>query len=158
LTCLRERQFRRIIAGLHETAHVARRGHAVAGLHARPVQVQGLDYGFDGGPGRDVLTLEEAQNAEALLLGRVTYEAMQAMRRLSSTIGRPAIRVPPPPQVRPRVREMGAFARCGQTLSGPGWSYRSTADGGPMSSQNTTLVRRILGATQSIEPVEAAEP
>jgi hypothetical protein len=27
-----------------------------------------------------------------------------------------------------------------------------------MSSQNTTLFRRILGPTQSIEPVEAAEP
>ena len=27
-----------------------------------------------------------------------------------------------------------------------------------MSSQNTTLFGRILGPTQSIEPVEAAEP
>ena len=27
-----------------------------------------------------------------------------------------------------------------------------------MSSQNTTLFGRILGLTQSIEPVEAAEP
>jgi hypothetical protein len=27
-----------------------------------------------------------------------------------------------------------------------------------MSSQNTTLFGRILGQTQSIEPVEAAEP
>jgi hypothetical protein len=33
-----------------------------------------------------------------------------------------------------------------------------TADGGHDELQNTTLFRRILGPTQSIEPVEAAEP
>jgi hypothetical protein len=33
---------------------------------------------FDSGPEFDRFKLEEAQNSEALLLGRVTYEAMQA--------------------------------------------------------------------------------
>ena len=64
----------------------------------------------------------------------------------------------PPPQVRPRVREVAAFARCEQALSAPAWSYRSPQTEDTMSSQNTTLFRRILGPTQSIEPVEAAEP
>jgi hypothetical protein len=43
-----------------------------------PFRYWGGIMDLDGGPVRDVLTLEEAQNAEALLLGRVTYEAMQA--------------------------------------------------------------------------------
>jgi dihydrofolate reductase len=33
---------------------------------------------FDAGPEANRFKLEQAQNAEALLLGRVTYEAMQA--------------------------------------------------------------------------------
>jgi hypothetical protein len=33
---------------------------------------------FDGGPGVARFLLQEAQNSEALLLARVTYEAMQA--------------------------------------------------------------------------------
>jgi hypothetical protein len=32
-----------------------------------------------------------------------------------------------------------------------------TQTGGTMGSQNTTLFRRVVGPTQSIEPVEAAE-
>ena len=43
-----------------------------------PFKYRGWAVDFDGGPEADRFKLEEAQNAEALLLGRVTYEAMQA--------------------------------------------------------------------------------
>jgi dihydrofolate reductase len=43
-----------------------------------PFKYRGWAVDFDGGPDSDRFKLEEAQNAEALLLGRVTYEAMQA--------------------------------------------------------------------------------
>jgi dihydrofolate reductase len=43
-----------------------------------PFKYRGWIFDFDGGPEGDRFKLEEAQNAEALLLGRVTYEAMQA--------------------------------------------------------------------------------
>jgi dihydrofolate reductase len=43
-----------------------------------PFKYRGWIMDFDRGEG-DRLKLEEAQNAEALLIGRVTYEAMQAM-------------------------------------------------------------------------------
>src|ERR671922_1998450 len=43
-----------------------------------PFKYRGWVVDFDAGPERDRLQLEEAQNAGALLLGRVTYEAMQA--------------------------------------------------------------------------------
>jgi dihydrofolate reductase len=46
--------------------------------HGRPVHVRGWAVDFDGGPDGDRFKLEEARNAEALLLGRVTYEAMHA--------------------------------------------------------------------------------
>ena len=57
--------------------HLARRGHAVAGPQGRPLQVQGLGRGLRLQL-RGRVGLEQAQNSEALLLGRVTYEAMQA--------------------------------------------------------------------------------
>jgi dihydrofolate reductase len=43
-----------------------------------PFKYRGWVLDFDLGPEGDRFKLEEAQNAEALLLGRVTYEAMQA--------------------------------------------------------------------------------
>jgi len=43
-----------------------------------PFKYRGWAVDFDAGPEFDRFKLEEAQNAEALLLGRVTYEAMQA--------------------------------------------------------------------------------
>jgi dihydrofolate reductase len=43
-----------------------------------PFKYKGWIMDFDAGPEGDRFKLEEAQNAEALLLGRVTYEAMQA--------------------------------------------------------------------------------
>jgi dihydrofolate reductase len=43
-----------------------------------PFKYRGWIMDFDFGPEGDRFKLEEAQNAEALLLGRVTYEAMQA--------------------------------------------------------------------------------
>ena len=43
-----------------------------------PFRYRGWAVDFDGGPDSDRFKLEEARNAEALLLGRVTYEAMQA--------------------------------------------------------------------------------
>jgi dihydrofolate reductase len=43
-----------------------------------PFKYRGWTLDFDLGPEGDRFKLEEAQNAEALLLGRVTYEAMQA--------------------------------------------------------------------------------
>jgi dihydrofolate reductase len=43
-----------------------------------PFKYRGWVLDFDGGPDGDRFKLEEAQNAEALLLGRVTYEAMHA--------------------------------------------------------------------------------
>jgi dihydrofolate reductase len=43
-----------------------------------PFKYRGWAVDFDSGPELGRSKLEEAQNAEALLLGRVTYEAMQA--------------------------------------------------------------------------------
>ena len=43
-----------------------------------PFKYRGWIMDFDRGPEGDRFQLEQAQNAEALLLGRVTYEAMQA--------------------------------------------------------------------------------
>jgi dihydrofolate reductase len=43
-----------------------------------PFKYRGWAVDFDGGPDSDRFKVEEAQNAEALLLGRVTYEAMHA--------------------------------------------------------------------------------
>jgi dihydrofolate reductase len=43
-----------------------------------PFKYRGWAVDFDGGPDYDRFKLEEAQNADVLLLGRVTYEAMQA--------------------------------------------------------------------------------
>jgi dihydrofolate reductase len=43
-----------------------------------PFKYKGWIMDFDAGPEGDRFKLEEAQNAEALLLGRVTYEAMHA--------------------------------------------------------------------------------
>lgn len=43
-----------------------------------PFKYRGWAVDFDGGPESDRFQLEQAQNAGALLLGRVTYEAMQA--------------------------------------------------------------------------------
>ena len=43
-----------------------------------PFKYKGWIMDFDSGAEGDRFKLEEAQNAEALLLGRVTYEAMQA--------------------------------------------------------------------------------
>lgn len=42
-----------------------------------PFKYRGWIMDFDRGPEGDRFQLEQAQNAEALLLGRVTYEAMQ---------------------------------------------------------------------------------
>jgi dihydrofolate reductase len=44
-----------------------------------PFKYRGWIFDFDAGPEGDRFQLEQAQNSEALLLGRVTYEAMQAM-------------------------------------------------------------------------------
>jgi len=43
-----------------------------------PFKYRGWTLDFDLGPEGNRFKLEEARNAEALLLGRVTYEAMQA--------------------------------------------------------------------------------
>jgi dihydrofolate reductase len=43
-----------------------------------PFKYRGWAVDFDSGPEFERFKLEEAQKAEALLLGRVTYEAMQA--------------------------------------------------------------------------------
>ena len=43
-----------------------------------PFKYRGWVTDFDRGPEADRFQLEQAQNAEALLLGRVTYEAMHA--------------------------------------------------------------------------------
>jgi len=43
-----------------------------------PFKYKGWVVDFDRGPEVDRFQLEQAQNSEALLLGRVTYEAMQA--------------------------------------------------------------------------------
>jgi dihydrofolate reductase len=43
-----------------------------------PFKYRGWAVDFDSGPDYDRFKLEEAQKAEVLLLGRVTYEAMQA--------------------------------------------------------------------------------
>jgi dihydrofolate reductase len=43
-----------------------------------PFKYRGWAVDFDSGPESDRFKLEEAQNSEALLLGRVTYEAMHA--------------------------------------------------------------------------------
>src|ERR671922_2878402 len=43
-----------------------------------PFKYRGWIFDFNAGPEGERFQLEQAQNSEALLLGRVTYEAMQA--------------------------------------------------------------------------------
>ena len=43
-----------------------------------PFKYRGWIFDFDAGPESERFQLEQAQNSEALLLGRVTYEAMHA--------------------------------------------------------------------------------
>ena len=55
-----------------------------------PFKYRGWIMDFDRGAEGDRFQLEHAQNSEALLLGRVTYEAMQAFwpqRKVSSPTG-----------------------------------------------------------------------
>jgi dihydrofolate reductase len=44
-----------------------------------PFKYRGWIFDFNAGPEGERFQLEQAQNSQALLLGRVTYEAMQAM-------------------------------------------------------------------------------
>jgi dihydrofolate reductase len=44
-----------------------------------PFKYRGWIFDFDAGPEGERFQLEQAQNSEALLLGRVTYDAMQAL-------------------------------------------------------------------------------
>jgi dihydrofolate reductase len=44
-----------------------------------PFKYRGWIFDFDAGPEGERFQLEQAQNAEALLIGRITYEAMRAM-------------------------------------------------------------------------------
>jgi dihydrofolate reductase len=55
-----------------------------------PFKYRGWTLDFDYGPEGDRFKLEEAQNAEVLLLGRVTYEACRPsgpQRKVSSPTG-----------------------------------------------------------------------
>src|SRR5919201_589715 len=44
-----------------------------------PFKYRGWLFDFDAGPEGERFQLEQAQNAEAILIGRITYDAMQAM-------------------------------------------------------------------------------
>src|SRR5688500_1681719 len=83
-----------------------------------PFKYRGWAVDFDGGPEADRFKLEEAQNSEALLLGRVTYEAMQAFWPTAEG------------ELADRLNELPKYV-VSSTLTDPPWNATVLADDWP---------------------------
>jgi dihydrofolate reductase len=83
-----------------------------------PFKYRGWIMDFDVGPEGDRFKLEEAQNADALLLGRVTYEAMQAFWPTAQG------------EFADRLNELPKYV-VSSTLTDPAWSATVLGDDWP---------------------------
>jgi dihydrofolate reductase len=84
-----------------------------------PFKYRGWAVDFDAGPEADRFKLEEAQNAEALLLGRVTYEAMQAFWPTAEG------------EFADRLNELPKYVVSSSTLTGLPWNATVLGDDWP---------------------------
>jgi dihydrofolate reductase len=84
-----------------------------------PFKYRGWAVDFDAGPEADRFKLEEAQNAEALLLGRVTYEAMQAFWPTAEG------------ELADRLNELPKYVVSSSTLTDPPWNATVLGDDWP---------------------------
>jgi dihydrofolate reductase len=93
-----------------------------------PFKYRGWAVNFDGGPEAARFKLEEAQNSEALLLGRVTYEAMQAFWPTAEG------------EFADRLNVLPKYV-ISSTLTDPSWNATVLGDDWP---QNVAALRREL--------------
>jgi dihydrofolate reductase len=93
-----------------------------------PFKYRGWAVDFDAGPESDRFQLEQAQNSEALLLGRVTYEAMHAFWPTAEG------------EFADRLNEMPKYV-VSSTLTDPPWNATVLGDGWP---QEVTRLRKEL--------------
>ena len=84
-----------------------------------PFKYRGWAVDFDSGPEFGQFKLEEAQNAEALLLGRVTYEAMQAFWPTAEG------------EYADRLNELPKYVVSSSTLTDPPWNATVLGDDWP---------------------------
>jgi dihydrofolate reductase len=94
-----------------------------------PFKYRGWAVDFEGGPEGDRFKLEEAQNCEALLLGRVTYEAMQAFWPTADG------------EFADRLNELPKYV-VSSTLTDPDWNATVVGDDWP---QEVARLRKELG-------------
>jgi dihydrofolate reductase len=97
-----------------------------------PFKYRGWAVDFEGGPDSDRFKLEEAQNAEALLLGRVTYEAMQAFWPTAEG------------EFADRLNELPKYV-VSSTLTDPPWN--ATVLGGDWPEEVARLRKELDGET-----------
>jgi len=83
-----------------------------------PFKYRGWAVDFDGGRGGGQFALESVQNAEALLLGRVTYEAMRAFWPTAEG------------ELADRLNELPKYV-VSSTLTGPPWNATVLGDDWP---------------------------
>ena len=83
-----------------------------------PFEHRGWAVGFDGGAEGGGFALESAQKADALLLGRVTYEAMQAFWPTAEG------------ELADRLNALPKYV-VSSTLTGPAWNTTVLGDGWP---------------------------
>jgi dihydrofolate reductase len=83
-----------------------------------PFKYRGWAVDFDAGPESDRFQLEQAQDAEALLLGRVTYEAMHAFWPTAEG------------EFADRLNEMPKYV-VSSTLTDPAWNATVLGDDWP---------------------------
>jgi dihydrofolate reductase len=93
-----------------------------------PFKYRGWAVDFDAGPESDRFQLEQAQNSEALLLGRVTYEAMQAFWPTAEG------------EFADRLNEMPKYV-VSSTLTDPPWNATVLGDDWP---EDVTRLRKEL--------------
>jgi dihydrofolate reductase len=94
-----------------------------------PFKYRGWAVDFDSGPEFERFKLEEAQRAEALLLGRVTYEAMQAFWPTAEG------------EYADRLNELPKYV-VSSTLTDPRWNASVLGDDWP---EDVARLRKELG-------------
>jgi dihydrofolate reductase len=95
-----------------------------------PFKYRGWAVDFDGGPEGDRFQLEQAQNCEALLLGRVTYEAMHAFWPTAEG------------EFADRLNELPKYV-VSSTLANPSWNV--TVLGGEWAQEVARLRKELDG-------------
>jgi dihydrofolate reductase len=98
-----------------------------------PFKYRGWIFDFNAGPEGDRFQLEEAQNSETLLLGRITYEAMQAFWPTADG------------ELADRLNELPKYV-VSSTLTDPPWNATVLGDD---SAEEVARLRKSSTATSS---------